>query len=73
MRSFTRVLALAITLTTLSSSLPAFAASSGATQLRDRDGSIVVIVRRAIKRFFGITNDDGITIPKPDTTAIGGR
>jgi hypothetical protein len=61
-----RTLSLAVAVTVLSSSMPAFAAQQDS---RPRPGierpSIVVIVKRIVKRVFGITTNEDITIPKP--------
>ncbi|HKR66774.1 MAG TPA: hypothetical protein VJZ00_23815 [Thermoanaerobaculia bacterium] len=65
MRSITRSFALALSLVILSSSLPVFAAEP---RVKDRSGehpSIVVVVKRLVKRLFGITTNDDMTVPKP--------
>jgi hypothetical protein len=66
-----RTLALILSIVVLTSSLPAFGADRAQdrdTRVRDRS-SITVIVKRIVKRLFGIATDDGISVPKPDPSA----
>lgn len=68
MRSTTRAIALTVTLAIATSTTPAFASAEGrGPRLRDRD-TIVRVIKRAIKRAFGISTTETPTIPIPAPT-----
>ena len=60
-----RTLAFALAVVVLSSSLPALALEpQQEPRLRDRP-SPIVIIKRIVKRLFGISTNEDVTIPKP--------
>jgi len=66
MRSIIRTLSVAATITILSSTLPAAAAArTQEPRLGDRDASVVIVIKRIVKRFFGIASNDQLTVPTP--------
>ena len=67
MRSITRALVVAVTLTTLATTPAANAADrTRDARLRDRETRVVTVIKRVVKRFFGVvTTGEHVSDPKP--------
>jgi hypothetical protein len=74
MRSISRVLVVAFTLTVLATTTPAANAAERTrdTRVRDRETRVVLVIKRLVKRFFGVaTTGDQMTEPKPAIVVPG--
>ncbi len=70
MRHTVRAFVFVLSVVVLSSSLPAAAAEQVRDRgMRERETPIVVVVKRLIKRFFGITSNEEMTPPHPAPTS----
>jgi hypothetical protein len=73
MRSITRALVVVLTVSILATTVPADAAERArGSRLRDRETGVVVVIKRIMKRFFGVGTDEGISDPKP-VNVVGGQ